>query len=351
MTHVIPPGATFELPALPRQLATGRHPAIDRLEPLHDQWMRQNYPFPTENALSAFLSQRSALWTAVTYPATDEARFHDLSRLTSFLFAFDDLFLRKGPNAAADVKRIFTDMLTVLDGGTATTAYGTALADIWHDMAGRMPARQRHRLRTATEDFGRGCFTEMPSRAPDAILDLTSYTTLRLEQSLAAWVYFILTEYAAGVDLPDDTLTQLRPVHWACAEHLLFSNDLFSFRTEHFAGDHVNAVCVLLADGATLQQAINQVADLISDKEQQVTDMLTAVRASGLGADRYTTAYLHHLEYVISGNLEQARFAPRYHGTSGFIHQPIDRGTVTLHADRTGHLSLPGAAVQAPPSG
>ncbi|TDU67114.1 terpene synthase family protein [Streptomyces sp. KS 21] len=341
MTHFIDAGSAYELSAIPRRLARHRHPDINNLEPRHDRWLTDQYPFPTDDARDAFLAQRSALWTALTYPVTDEDRFHDLARLTSFLFAFDDLFLQGGPDSSTDVKRVLKDTLRVMQGGPPATAHGSALAEVWQAMAQRMPARQRHRLTEATRDFARGCLREASSREQGAVLDLTSYTGVRLEQSLAAWVYFILTEYAAGVDLPDRVLAELRPLHWACAEHLLFSNDLFSFRVEHFSGDHVNAVCVLLTVGSTLQQAIDKIVELVTIKEQQVADMLTRHRRSRLGADRRVAAYLHNLEYVISGNLEQSRFAPRYHGTADLIHRPIERGTVTLHADRTDHHQPP----------
>ncbi|WP_028815210.1 terpene synthase family protein [Streptomyces flavidovirens] len=341
MTHTIDTGAVYELAAIPLRLARQRHPAITKLERWHDLWLTEHYPFPTDRARDTFLAQRSALWTAFTYPVTDEDRFHDLARLTSFLFAFDDLFLQSSPDSSTDVEQVLNDTLHVMQGGAPATAHGRALADVWQAMAQRMPARQRHRLTEAARGFARGCLREVSSRAQGSVLDLASYTSVRLEQSLAAWVYFILTEYAAGVDLTDPVLARLRSLHWACAEHLLFSNDLFSFRAEHFAGDHVNAVCVLLTAGATLQQAIDKLVNLVALKEQQIADMLTTLRSSRLGADCAVAAYLHNLEYVISGNLEQARFAPRYHGTADFIDRPIARGTVTLHSDRTDHQLLP----------
>ncbi|MCX4633080.1 MULTISPECIES: terpene synthase family protein [unclassified Streptomyces] len=356
MTHVIDDGATYELCAIPRLLAQHRHPNIERLEPRHDRWLTEHYPFATDHARDAFLAQRSALWTALTYPVTDEDRFYDLARLTSFLFAFDDLFLQAGPKSHTDAKQVLEDTLQVMQGGPPATAHGSALAQIWQTMAQRMPARQRHRLVEATQDFATGCFREVSSRQRGSVLDLANYTSVRVEQSLAAWVYFILTEYAAGVDLPDPVLARLRPLHWACAEHLLFSNDLFSFRAEHFCGDHVNAVCVLLETGATLQQAIDKIVGLVTLKEKQVADMLTALRHSRLGAESGPeSAYLRHLEYVISGNLEQSRFAARYHGSAELVHRPIHSGTVTLFTDRTDHRRSPSTldppGISMPPSG
>ncbi|MEU9087366.1 hypothetical protein [Streptomyces sp. NPDC048357] len=85
----------------------------------------------------------------------------------------------------------------------------------------------------------------------------------------------------------------------------------------------------------------HRLAEATRDFAQQVADMLTVLRRSRLGADRTVAAHLHNLEYVISGNLEQARFAPRSHGTAELIHRPIDRGTVTLHAGHTDHRQPP----------
>ncbi|MEU1779056.1 hypothetical protein ABZ545_06130 [Streptomyces abikoensis] len=330
----IAPGARYRLARLPRLLSLGRHPRTARLEQAHDQWLRAHYPFATAHERERFLSHRSTLWTSVCYPATDDERFHDLSRLTSFLFAFDDLFLSAGATNRRQAQSVLDDSLRVLDGRCPRTPHGTALAGIWAGMSRRMPPEQRCRLTAAVHDFSRGCHAETAARSGAIALDFDGYVRLRTEQSLAAWVYFVLTEYAAGVALDQDTRAALRPLHLACAEHLLFANDLFSFRAEHFAGDHINAVCVLTRSGTGLQESVDRLVSLVTTREHRVAALLRAsADAAGPDVRRYLTA----LEHVVSGNLAQSRFAPRYHGTTAFIGRPIEAGTVTLWPDRTAY--------------
>src|SRR5690349_12845700 len=109
-------GAQYHLPAIPRLLARGRHPRIGALEPAHDRWLNEWLSFITDEQRRHILNHRNALWTAVTYPTTTDDRFHDLARITTLLFAFDDLCLNPtGP--AHVVKAVYSDMLTVLSGG------------------------------------------------------------------------------------------------------------------------------------------------------------------------------------------------------------------------------------------
>jgi hypothetical protein len=331
----IQPGARYQLSAVPLLLAQGCHPKAAELERRHDHWIATRYPFSSAHARARFLFHRSALWTAATYPTTDEDRFHDLSRLTSFLFAFDDLCGDHTDTGLQHVRAVLNDCLGVMHDHEPATPHGTALADIWTDMSTRMPPRQRRRLTDAVVDFSRGCFTEIASRAHRVVLDFDNYVWVRLQQSLAAWIYFILTEYAAAVDLDDDVLDHLRPLHWACAEHLLYANDLFSFRAEHFADDHVNALCILTIEGATLQQAIDHITKLVTQKERQVAAGIARILNSSSRAHADVRTYLKKLEYVISGNHSQARFAPRYHGTHTYIDHPIEKGTITLWPDHT----------------
>ncbi|MFI1863777.1 terpene synthase family protein [Streptomyces jumonjinensis] len=331
------PGARYRLPPIPQLLAFGRHPHAAELERRHDQWLRTSCPFATNAGRQRFLSHRSALWTAATFPTTEPVRFHDLSRLTSLLFAFDDLCLDHTDSGVRTAKSSLADCLGVLKGEPPSTEYGQALHGIWDGMGLRMPPGQRDRLIAALTDFAHGCFTEMVSRADQTVPDFPSYVRLRIQQSLAAWIYFILTEYAAAVDLDAESREALDGLHWLSAEHLLFANDLFSFRAEHFGGDHLNAVCVMTAAGASLQNAVDELVRLLSAREHEMAAALATLRAD---APPRVLAYLEKLEYVVSGNLAQARFAPRYHGTQDFIDHPIGQGTVTLRPDRTEHSAL-----------
>jgi terpene synthase-like protein len=337
-TQIILPGTHYILPELPRLLRSRRHARSEDLELRHDQWLREWFPFATAADQRRFLDQRNALWTTMTYPTLDDERFYELARLTSFLFAVDDLCLRRDEAVTPRADVLFSDILAVLSGKPSDTAHGTALADIWATMGRRMPARQRCRLIVAVRGFARGCHTEMASRSTDTVLGFDRYRRLRVEHSLAAWLYFILTEYAAGVDLDDFVLDRLRPLHRIAAEHLLFANDLFSFRAEHFADDHVNAVCALVANGAGLQSTIDRMAHLIITRERDLVIARDRLLASALGARNDVHAYLAALEYVISGNLEQSRFAPRYHGTSEYIAHPIQAGKIILWRDRTEYV-------------
>ena len=329
------PGDSYRLRDIPQLLACAIHPNAVELERRHDAWLRRCYPFASAEAAERLFAQRNPLWTAACYPRADDDRYYDLDRVNSFFFAFDDLCQDYSDHGVSTAKRLMADCLSVMDGEEARTSIGAAWADIWASMGTRMPDGLRVRMADAMADFGRGVLTEMSSRAADTIMDFDTYRHVRLHQSLGAWMYYTFLEYTVGVALTRDVLDELEDLHWECAEHLLYSNDLFSFRAEHFHGEHVNAVCVLTSDGASLQEAIDHLTALVTDEERRVARRLDMLRSSPLGRNPQVSAYLEHLEYQISGNLQESRYAPRYHGTEAYVSHPIQAGRVTIWPDHT----------------
>lgn len=338
-------GDSYRLRDIPQLLACASHPNAVELERRHDAWLRRCYPFATPEAAERLMAQRNPLWTAACYPRADDDRYYDLDRVNSFLFAFDDLCQDYSDDGVSTAKQLMADCLSVMGGERAHTSIGAAWADIWASMGPQMPEHLRVRMVDTMADFGRGVLTEMSSRAAGTIMDFGTYRRVRLRQSLGAWMYYTFTEYAAGVALTRDTLDELEDLHWECAEHLLYSNDLFSFRAEHFHGEHINAVCVLTSDGASLQEAIDHITALVTDKEHQVARRLDTLRSSPLGSNPQVGVYLEHLEYEVSGNLHQSRYAPRYHGTEAYIGHPIQAGHITIWPDRTEYRDTPSSRV------
>jgi hypothetical protein len=116
-------------------------------------------------------------------------------------------------------------------------------------------------------------------------------------------------------------------------EHIALVNDLLSFRSEHYAGDYMNAVAMLHAtEGLTLQGCVDYICPLINERE---TAFIEACRALGLTTGHRTmNDYLRAWAWAIAGNQHWHHIANRYHGDH-FQWNGLKSGTVTLTPELT----------------
>jgi hypothetical protein len=333
-------GASFFLPPVPQLLPVRCHPQRAHLERLDEEWVRTFLPFPTEVARAEFLGWRSAVWTALAFPTAGLDQLVDINLIDSYLFALDDacydVYAQIDKTSARQEFAMLLACLANEDVPAPSSPYVAALQDIWHRMRTRIPSRQQARFLAAAEIFLHGCLAEIHGRSRQEILAFDAYLTLRT-QSLAGHFYLMLTEYAAEVDLEDDLRNhaELNELNRLATQHWLFANDLFSFRREYYLGDFMNAVLVLIhREDLGLQEAVDTVSDLLHRTEAQFVRKRDLTLNSTLGQRPEIRRYLDVLGLTMAGNLEQSRFAPRYHG-AGYHGRPFRSGHVTLWPDRT----------------
>jgi terpene synthase-like protein len=342
------PGVEVYLPELPYLLPALCHRDAAAARTASDAWVRARMGFalPEPGQLAALIDEGAALWTCFMLPGADPARLHLLCRYTEYLSVFDNAMVdrtRIGQDVDA-AKRLFGRVLQILDGrpDPADFAWGAVLQDLWVPMRRDCPPPVWNRFRAEVRRFLAGCLAEMASRARGAVFDYDTYLKVRRD-SVGMGMYFVLGEYALGIDLTDHLAAEprLREIVDIALEQIMLTNDLFSFRAEAAADDYVNAVAVLcLTEGLPLQDAIDRMFTVIDGKRVEFLAARKAILGTPLGRVPAVADYLDALWHMMAGNLHWSYLTPRYHGT-GHRWDGARSGVLTLHADRTAFSDRP----------
>ncbi|SFP28068.1 hypothetical protein SAMN05421810_102118 [Amycolatopsis arida] len=336
------PGSTFYLPEFPYLLPARRHPASDRIRRSCETWVRANMRFAMADQaeMDALIEEGAALWTCYVLPTADEDRLLNLCRYTEYLSVFDNAMvdrtkIGKDPDAA---KELFHRVVNILDDRAVGPDFewGRVLGELWRDMRVGFPEPVWDRFMAEVRRFLSGCVAEITSRSDGMVFDYDTYLKVRRD-SVGMGMYFVLGEYGLGIDLTEDLTRhgELREIVDIALEHIMLTNDLFSFRAECAMDDYVNALAVLrLSEGLELQDAVDRLFTVIEGRR---TDFMAARRrleSGELGGRADVRAYLDALWHMMAGNLQWSYLTSRYNGI-GHVWNNVRSGIVTLHADRT----------------
>jgi len=286
------------------------------------------------------------LWTCLLFPTGSPGRVQDICDLTLLLFATDDAYLDRSLVRSADDACAILDHASVImrgEGGDPGFPWTAGMRDVWRRFAARMPPRQLRRLVHAIVALYQGASWEVAARLGGTIPDYDAYFRIRKE-TLGAQIHVIMAEYAVGADLSGQFAgwRDLHALHDTLSEHLILTNDLFSFRKEHFAAEGVNAVSVLHRHrGMRLQQIVDWLCDRISRLEREFVVRRDRMLDTDFGAATDFRNVLEALGYVLSGNLHWSYLTPRYHG-AGYVWNGLTSGEVALYPDRTEFLGSRG---------
>lgn len=274
---------------------------VRRYLPGNDRVFRHNYP----------------LFDAVSYPDGITERVYQSSRITTLMFEADDLaeiggqLEQEKPDAGDSA---FGSAFTSLRRQMRPDLYGQFIAAWrdWHAAVGELRGYHEARL----------------------LPDLHTYLPLR-RRDVALGAYTLYIEYALGLDEITslrNTDPELDSVRWHAVDHCMLTNDLYSFRNEALKGLYVNAVAVLRARGAGLQQAFDTVQDAITQAERDM----------GIASEHLSNRYHDHPEVrrylralwdFIAGNLFWSRVAYRYNGPAGW--NGLREGTLVMQPGGT----------------
>ena len=167
------------------------------------------------------------------------------------------------------------------------------------------------------------------------IPDLHTYKELRL-YSIGWYVSGLTLEFVLGLDLPDEVLEHplLSALQVATAFHIMFVNDIFSFRKELSDGDLMNLVPVLLwhnlesskqhilptcgAVDELVQETVSQALGLVREMDEECVRLMAKIRAAvrgegGMLAEAEAVErYVDGVSDWLSGNLQWHRISKRY---------------------------------------
>lgn len=177
-----------------------------------------------------------------------------------------------------------------------------------------------------------GALAETSYRTSDQIPDPESLLEQRRE-TVAIRFFLVLVEAGIGIELSDAALAEMEPATLGALEHISFVNDLFSFRREHYEGDHMNLITALRThENLTLQDAVDRIYALAGEAEDAL--LRSGRQLLRHSRDPAVDAYLDAVCHFAGGNQHWSYIAARYHG-DGFQWNGVRTGTVTLLPDRT----------------
>jgi hypothetical protein len=235
-------------------------------------------------------------------------------------------------------KELFGRVVNILNDNAvgADFEWGRTLHELWTAMRPGFPDRQWDRFMAEVQRFLAGCVHEISSRSEELVFDYETYLRVRRD-SVGMGMYFVLGEYGLGIDLTDHLKNhaELRDVIDIALEHIMLTNDLFSFRAECAMDDYVNALSVLrVNNGLSLQDGVDELFSVIEEKRVAFMRARRGIESGELGADPAVLSYVDALWHMMAGNLQWSYETSRYNGV-GHRWNGRRHGVVTLHADRT----------------
>lgn len=336
------PGDQFYLPEFPYLLPAYTHPASRRIASDCESWIREKMRFalPDDAAIERLIEERASLWTCYVLPTADADRLSTLCKYTEYLSVFDNAMVDRdkiGKDVAA-AKELFDRVVNILDNTAAGADFewGRTLHELWTTMRPGFPDRQWDRFLAEVRRFLAGCVHEITSRSQERVFDYDTYVQVRRD-SVGMGMYLVLGEYGLGIDLTDQLRdhAELREIVDIALDHIMLTNDLFSFRAECTADDYVNALSVLrVNNGLSLQDGVDELFAVIEDKRVAFMRARRTIETGPLGVDKDIVSYVDALWHMMAGNLQWSYETSRYNGV-GHRWNGNRHGVVTLHADRT----------------
>ncbi|MEU6641701.1 terpene synthase family protein [Saccharomonospora sp. NPDC046836] len=138
-------------------------------------------------------------------------------------------------------------------------------------------------------------------------------------------------EFSVGIDMTAylDGYRVFRELELAAVEHIMFTNDLYSFPKEAQGGEVANTFWVLRRDGKSVQEAVTFLAAELIERQHRFQQLREEIASSALGDRDDVRSYLRAVSYCLGGNLQYHRTTGRYHG-SGYTGPPVNAGTITI---------------------
>lgn len=233
--------------------------------------------------------------------------------LIAWLYLFDDVHGESGDEEA------FAAAVSVAR-GTASTLQGSpfmmALADICWRAGARAGVGWCDRFAAALEFFFDGCRRELPYRASRQVPGFLAYREVK-QRSVGAAPVFALLQLDSPLTAQEAAGAALQALNIEAALLCAWVNDVFSFEKEYAAGDPLNVVQVLAAEGQlSLTAAFDEVAALYRRESAAFTshaeEFLAAERSE---AER---RYLRSLMTWVRGNLAWTETSGRYSATTQY---------------------------------
>ncbi|MFE0063411.1 terpene synthase family protein [Streptomyces sp. NPDC059003] len=336
------------LPAPAALLPCRSHPESEGITAHHVQWVRRSLPFLEEPQLQSLLGAHYDRWVCMCFPDIARDIAEDLTNLVTLMFLADDLTSRPGRDTSSvtHTRAAYDALLDVMQGtrahprsaGQLPVSLLTLAGELFGSIRARMPTTQWHRWANNMRAWAEGAIQETAVRRRGKPLSFAEYLTLR-RHSVCVTPWCVLGEYGLGIDL--SAIAEhpaFRDLIGAVTDHALLTNDLHSFRAEHYNGDDINVIAVLCrAEGLSLQGAVDRTSMMIHDAEHSFIQQRERIRSSSMGSTAEMHVYFQALGHLLAGNTRWSYLTGRYHG-NGYEWNGALSGTITLTPDCTVRL-------------
>jgi hypothetical protein len=281
-------------------------------------------------------------WACHVFPLADAERMALLSKTALVFITVDDAFTRTGLRDDLDGSRRRVQAFVSVLQGERPPASELDLTMLWEEMermalAAPPPWYRRYLARTV--DVMRSTAREAEQRLEEHALSWDEYMDFRRVNLYGFWVTG-LADFAVRTDVTGllSEHPELLELELIAVDHILFHNDLYSFTKEAEIGEQANAFWLLRRDGASLQEAVDQLAALVRSRQDEFLLQRDKILAGPLGTSADVRSYLRSLTLLVGGSLRYHQTSRRYHG-SHYAGAPVTGGTVTFTG--TGNSFVP----------
>lgn len=254
------------------------------------------------------------------YPYADLPRLVTAGTFSQWLFFLDDQYddnpaLGRDPISVADIQeRAFA----LLSGGpppARPSAFDRLTLTLRARLLSHSSGRWQERfLRHVKEYLSRGSLPSMQYWARGETPALDDYLSMRMYDS-AVFPALDMIELAAAIELPDEARSHpalLEMVDLAVG-HIAYVNDLFSYQKEVLLhGATCNLVRVLMAAGATFEEAVSASVARINARAARFQELERTLPSFGPKADAAVRAYVAGMTAWMRGNVDFSLASRRY---------------------------------------
>lgn len=290
-------------------------------------------------------------WAGFVYPSAYPERLGLIAwgALTAILF--DDALTRTSlrDDPVGIVGRVEGHLAAIQGTRPAVDQFDEHMMwDCVRSIAAAMPAAWGQRFRRLYADIARSVPAEYWLRQSGQFPPWREWLEFRRVNLYGFWVT-AMAELSIGIDmterLADDPA--LRRLEETAVDHILFHNDLYSFPKEAKIGETANTFWLLRQQGASIQEAVNELARLVVAKQNEFLAQRDDILSGRAGRDKRVRRYVTALAHAMGGSLHYHRVSPRYHGRR-HDGRPVNNGTVTITDDGIHFRTSPNLPTQAP---
>ncbi|KAG2340424.1 terpenoid synthase [Suillus weaverae] len=294
------------------------NPHYDAVFRVSEQWLFDEGRL-VEPEITKFVGLRAGYLTAACYPDADASHLRVCSDFINWSWKVDDWLDEFNVDSALGIREC------------CISAFRDPINFQTDKTAGKMCKSFFSRFR---ETGGPGCIErfihtmdlffiagakEVDNRAKKYIHDLESYIPFRRDTSGCKFC-FVLIEYAAQIDLPDEVMSHpiMMATEDAANDHISWSNDVFSYNVEQSRHETHNLIAVLMRErGLDLQGAVDYSGQMCKSAMRRFEDNRATLPSWGEEVDRQVAIYVQGLQDWIVANLHWSFESTRYFGKDG----------------------------------